>query len=567
MKTMNLTIALPKGESMEHVLGRTACIIGSDHMATLRLQGDDIAHRHAVIESREDGWHILALTDDFPVTVNGIPTDSARLRPGDEVCIGAFRLSLHETPVAQKSVSLSMDGPAGRLRALQKARIQRRRFRLNLQPAPEADIQEKQRRLEIRLIGWNTTLLSQKQVPANTRITIGEAADDTFIFPRDMLPGPSFTLVEQYDGQRVINVPADAACSLIDARGNVNAVTELAVPVPLPPSTAARVDIGDFRFHLRDIAAERVRSAPLTRRFPYDSAAVWIIAYALWGLLVYQVQLLPEAEVADIIDAAPNRTVVMNLDPEEDQDQPDPEPEQRPVVQVASQPTQKVIGKEGKYGKETSVVDMGSVPIEDFVNDTGILGAATEFMKQLEQQPTIDQQLEQALASLEGPSGVDPHGIGGMGQRDIGHGGGGVNLFIGGIPLGSRRHGAIRTAMNYKPKTGPRGGMKKINPRQISMISGADPSLIAKVMNKHLNQFRYCYQTQLRIFPNLYGKIAVQFVIEGNGRVSSSRAMSNTMRNVAVEDCVIRTVKRLMFPPIKGGGIARVTYPFLFTSQ
>ena len=567
MKTMNLKIALPEGKPTEHVLGHTACIIGSDHLAHIRLQDDDIAGRHAVIEPRDDGWHIMALTDDCPIRINGIPTDSARLRPGDEVCIGAYRLSLHEQiPAPTQSVAPPAEGPARKLKALQKARRRQRRFRLNLHPGPETDIPEAQRRMEIRLIGWNTTLLDQKQLPVNAPVTIGDAADNTFVFPEDLLPSPSCTLVGQHEGERILNVPGNAACVFTDAEGISRSVEKTDAPIPLPPATAARIDIGDFSFHLRDIAAERVRSAPLARRFPYDSAAVWIIAYVLWGLLIYQVQLLPEAEVADIIDAAPNRTVVMNVDPEEDQPQPDPEPEQHAAIQV-KQPARKLIGEEGKYGKETSVVDMGSGPVEDFVNDTGLLGAASDFMREMEQQPSIDQKLEQALASLEGPSGIDPHGIGGASVRGTGHGGGGINLSIGGIPFGSRRNGSFRTAMNHRLKTGPRGGMKKINPRQLSMISGADPSLIAKVMNKHLNQFRYCYQTQLRIFPNLYGKIAVQFVIEGNGRVSTARALSNTMRNAAVEDCVIRTVKRLMFPPIKGGGIARVTYPFLFTSQ
>ena len=99
------------------------------------------------------------------------------------------------------------------------------------------------------------------------------------------------------------------------------------------------------------------------------------------------------------------------------------------------------------------------------------------------------------------------------------------------------------------------------------MISGADPSLIAKVMNKHLNQFRHCYQKQLRMYPNLYGKISVQFIIGSSGRVTSARSVANTMRNAAVEDCVLRTVKRVLFPKIKGGGIAKVTYPFLFSAQ
>ncbi|RJO68632.1 MAG: TonB family protein, partial [Myxococcales bacterium] len=99
-------------------------------------------------------------------------------------------------------------------------------------------------------------------------------------------------------------------------------------------------------------------------------------------------------------------------------------------------------------------------------------------------------------------------------------------------------------------------------------IAGSlDKSIIARIIKKHYSQIKYCYQKELNKNPKLYGKITIKFTISPNGTVSSSVVSVTTMKNVAVEECVAKTIKRIVFPAPKGGGIVVVTYPFIFKAE
>jgi hypothetical protein len=51
------------------------------------------------------------------------------------------------------------------------------------------------------------------------------------------------------------------------------------------------------------------------------------------------------------------------------------------------------------------------------------------------------------------------------------------------------------------------------------------------------------------------------------GTVTSAKVKSTTMRNGAVEDCIVRQVQRMKFPKPKGGRKAVVSYPFIFSQS
>ena len=70
-------------------------------------------------------------------------------------------------------------------------------------------------------------------------------------------------------------------------------------------------------------------------------------------------------------------------------------------------------------------------------------------------------------------------------------------------------------------------------------------------------------QRQLQRDPNLSGKSINRFVIARDGTVSSSATKVSTI-SPAVDACLEQTMARLQFPEPKGGGIAIVSYPFVF---
>jgi TonB family protein len=64
--------------------------------------------------------------------------------------------------------------------------------------------------------------------------------------------------------------------------------------------------------------------------------------------------------------------------------------------------------------------------------------------------------------------------------------------------------------------------------------------------------------------PDLEGRVAVRFVISGQGAVASSAVDSSTLGDPQAEQCVARAVQRIGFPQTDDGGVVIVTYPFLF---
>lgn len=93
---------------------------------------------------------------------------------------------------------------------------------------------------------------------------------------------------------------------------------------------------------------------------------------------------------------------------------------------------------------------------------------------------------------------------------------------------------------------------------------GLDPEEIAAVIKKHLGEILYCYERQLSIQPNLYGKVAVKFIIGPRGTVESNRVVQSTLSSASVENCIQSKLSRWQFPQPRGVNQVVVTYPFLF---
>jgi TonB family protein len=92
-----------------------------------------------------------------------------------------------------------------------------------------------------------------------------------------------------------------------------------------------------------------------------------------------------------------------------------------------------------------------------------------------------------------------------------------------------------------------------------------DRSQVSDVIQRNLTQIKYCYESQLYLFPKLKGKVVVQWVINENGSVSDVKIASSTMGNRAVEQCMVRRIRQWGFPK-PGGGIVIIRYPFVFVS-
>lgn len=95
---------------------------------------------------------------------------------------------------------------------------------------------------------------------------------------------------------------------------------------------------------------------------------------------------------------------------------------------------------------------------------------------------------------------------------------------------------------------------------------GLDREIIAQYIKSKLGEILYCYERQLSANPDLYGKVAVKFQINGTGEVDLQRIGDSTLKNATVEGCILQKVARWKFPTPEGGTKVLVTYPFLFKS-
>lgn len=97
-------------------------------------------------------------------------------------------------------------------------------------------------------------------------------------------------------------------------------------------------------------------------------------------------------------------------------------------------------------------------------------------------------------------------------------------------------------------------------------LGGLDKSLIAAVVQSNIGQIKHCYERQLIVDPNIFGKVVASWTIDKDGAVSTSGIKKTTMNNKTVENCIAGKIKNWTFPKPKGGGQVLVSYPFLFKS-
>ncbi len=90
-----------------------------------------------------------------------------------------------------------------------------------------------------------------------------------------------------------------------------------------------------------------------------------------------------------------------------------------------------------------------------------------------------------------------------------------------------------------------------------------DPRVISQAIASHYGEVRYCYEKQLKIHPELEGKLMVKFTIGESGRVRSAIVTESTINNIEVESCVLYKIKGWRFPPPQGGEVS-VIFPFIF---
>ncbi|MFZ5445728.1 MAG: AgmX/PglI C-terminal domain-containing protein [Myxococcota bacterium] len=168
--------------------------------------------------------------------------------------------------------------------------------------------------------------------------------------------------------------------------------------------------------------------------------------------------------------------------------------------------------------------------------------------------------IDAALSQLGGgQNAMAGDGLVGVNARNLGGGLGGDGLSLGGLP------GAGPGAAS-----GPPGGLRAhraeiVLCRDCNLTpQGYDRELILKVVRRHQNEIRFCYESELQKTPELAGKVTVAWTIGPTGAVESAEIAESGLSNANVEACIVQKVRRWSFPEPQGGQEVAITFPWVF---
>jgi metallo-beta-lactamase class B len=92
-----------------------------------------------------------------------------------------------------------------------------------------------------------------------------------------------------------------------------------------------------------------------------------------------------------------------------------------------------------------------------------------------------------------------------------------------------------------------------------------DKEIIRRIIRRHINEVKSCYERELVTKPSLFGTIKVDFTIGATGDVLAASRGSSTMNDRELEDCTVAALRTWRFPKPLGGVTVKVTYPFELT--
>ncbi|MBX5484061.1 MAG: TonB family protein [Myxococcaceae bacterium] len=449
--------------------------------------------------------------------------------------------------------------------------------------SPEATPSEDSKILQVALL-WGDTAIQVLHFADGMPVTIGEARHNKFhVFSPGV--GDSFTLATAQGSRLTVNVPAEAGL-VVANESSQKSKEQLRAEGKLRASDGAtRADAIEVGLHDRvQVSFENVafilRYVRPSAAIPAGSlggadftffkiASICFMAF-IACLFVFWSTWNNMVTTSDDIFANPSKYVKLLVKPEK-------KPE---LVKKLSgvEEGKKAKDDEGKFGKqeekkkEADPSKKGAPTVDankreedrKKVMSAGLLGAmASGAASNIFGPGGLGTGINNALGGLQGGAGLgDAHGVGGLGARGSGAGGGGTGLGLGG--LGTR--GGGRGAGGYGSiDLGGRGkSVTRIIPGKTTVVGGLDRDVIAKVIQRHQNEIKYCYEQELNKDPNLAGKVAVQFTIDPSGSVADANVAETTLANATTENCMLSRIRRWKFPEPKGGGVVTVTFPWIF---
>ncbi|MFV1951898.1 MAG: AgmX/PglI C-terminal domain-containing protein, partial [Nitrospinota bacterium] len=99
--------------------------------------------------------------------------------------------------------------------------------------------------------------------------------------------------------------------------------------------------------------------------------------------------------------------------------------------------------------------------------------------------------------------------------------------------------------------------------KRVRVQGGMSREAVKKVIDQHIDELSYCYETALITDSSLMGKMVFEWKILLTGRVGEIRIKSSSIKSNDIYSCIKAAIKSWQFPEPKGTGVV-VSYPMIF---
>jgi TonB family protein len=479
-------------------------------------------------------------------------------------------------------------------------------------PAPSTDeVETSAGAVEVMLIWGDNAVLRVDHLSPIRSYYVGESTGDgghastDYAIGCELLGTERMPVVLDVGGVPAVVIPAGATGDFSDANGRSELSSLIATgraqrcaelagahQYLLSAGATARVCYRGLTFVVRPVQAGRAVGVGAAQLDPRRSA--WtLLSFSIHGLFLLAMYLTPPRSAAlslDLLsDDARHATYLMQPSETLDEQTPDwlPSSEDNPGGdgkrhegadgQMGKQNSPQTKKKYGVAGPpDTRNPQLADAAVEEETKTAGILGVLARSAgawnsptSPFGQKTALGYDPISALGALTGGQIGENFGFGGLGMRGTGRGGGGSGQgTIGAGNLGTIGHaGGGGSGSDYGHGA---GGFRDRSARVPQIRSGnADvrgslsKEVIRRVIQRHLNEVRFCYEQALSAQPALSGRVQVKFVISPSGAVPAANVESSTLGAARAEQCIAQAVRRWAFPAPDGGGVVIVSYPFV----
>jgi hypothetical protein len=361
-------------------------------------------------------------------------------------------------------------------------------------------------------------------------------------------------------------------------------------PLVLPPESTLHIACGEMAFEIRAAGPVAALPRPWLGAGWRDEAKIFLaVAFVLLALVALAYLMPPDRRALSLDDLEVSRRFAawVTLPPETNAPQIDralawlnqsggaaTAAAAGPTGQAGNPKAPRVDGRRAVKGP-AAPTDARDLAARIRANSLlGVLDGsrADSLLAAVATGPALGADADDVLGHVTGTTIADAYGVGGLGIVGPNAGGGGLGdglVDLGDLGTVGRFGGGNGTGPGYGAGVGRLATRQATVPDAIPgighVIGTLDKEIIRRVVRRHLNEVRYCYEQALVVHPSLSGRLVVQFTIAPTGRVLVSMLQSSTLSLPSVEACVVQAVKRWEFPQPERGGLARVSYPFQLT--